>query len=278
MQVHSIISNTISEDILNKGHLSIRFSADGFSLLLGDQRYNPVVLKSFTNDPAPSLVTQVANCTQWLEDHTLLSKFRGTCSIVVDSLAATVIPEDLFSTDHTRFYLQQANHVSLDDNSYYKKIEGRPFYLVYLVPESITQMASKMECNCNILHPAVCMLSLADQINAADHQRGFCMIEIRKRYLELLVIRNDQLVLLNRYKINSPREAVYHTLNAFKQLDYNLETIPLFYSGETNKESEEILQLKRYIRKITSVPYIIKDIEKEYITANIILAEATRCE
>lgn len=278
MQVHSIISNTISEDILYKGHLSIRFSADGFSLLLADQRYKPVIINSFTSDPVPSQLSQIATCTQWLEDHTLLSKFHGTCSIVVDSPAATVIPEDLFSTDLTRFYLQQSNHVSLDDNSYFRKIDGRPFYLVYLAPESITQLAAKMACNCTILHPAVCMLSLADQINAADHQRGFCMIEIRKRYLEVLVIRNDQLVLLNRYRIHSPRDTVYHTLNTFKQLDYNPEMIPLFFSGEAYNDSEEILQLKRYIRKVTSVPYIIQDVKNEYISANIILAEATRCE
>ncbi len=47
MQVEGIISNTITQDIRLKGHQAIRFSPDGFSVLVSDASYKPVFLKQY---------------------------------------------------------------------------------------------------------------------------------------------------------------------------------------------------------------------------------------
>ncbi len=99
MQVHSIISNTISGEMLLAGHLSIRFRTDGFSMLLEDSNFKPIILNQFSNDPYLSLSGHIQACEDWLNKHTLMSDFCGEATIIVETPSANLIPEKLFSED-----------------------------------------------------------------------------------------------------------------------------------------------------------------------------------
>ena len=276
MQVHSVISNTISEEILGTGHLSIRFMADGFSLLLEDREYRPVILNKFTEASAISLTSHVLSCSQWLDRNDILDGFRGEVSIVVDSLSTAVVPEELFSKKDAHLYLQHEKQIKVNETIKYKSIRKRPFGLVYAVPASILELSEKFSGKVRIMPPAEIMLSMADQVNAADHQRGFALAEYQTGFMGILIIRNDELVLTNNFELKNEEGIVYHTLNALQQLEFDRHNSPLYHSGLEFKN--ELVTLGRYIRKVLSLPYQIIDMEKTAIQEHILLAEATRCE
>ncbi len=278
MQVHSIISNTISEEVLKSGHLSIRFRTDGFSLLLEDANFKPVILNDFSNDPYLSLAGHIQQCEAWLEKHTLLNEFRGETSILCDTPSETLIPEKFFSKDLQTSYLNSANSVGPNEIVKHRKIKSRPFVSVFAVPVQIIDLAKKFKSGSKIMHPVESMLSAADQIDASEHQRGFVMIETQATSLEILVIKNDELVLSNRYKLKKPDEVVYHTLNSIKQLELDRKKIPVYISGLYKQDHEAILLLGKYIKNVKPMPYFIRDIEKDTIPVNIILSEASKCE
>lgn len=277
MQVHSIISNTISEEVLQSGHLSIRLRTDGFSLLLEDANYKPVILNNFSNDPFLSLSGHLQACEDWLNKHTLLDEFRGETSIVVETHAATVIPKDLFSKEHKAYYLEQTNAISSNDTILHRKIKNRPFVLVFAVNKLIREFSYKFSSKVRIMHPAECLLSAADQIDASIHQRGFVLIESQEALLEILVIRNDELVISNHHKLKSKDEIVYHTINTMKQFDLNRKSVPVYVAGRYKPDDETMLLLRKYIKEIKSLPYFIHDIDKDAIQESIILSEASRC-
>lgn len=278
MQVHSIISKTIPEEVLHGGHLSIRFLTDGFSLLLEDQQYTPLILNRFSNETPLSLNHYLQHCAEWLRTHSLLESFNGEASVVFGGAPAIFVPDELFSEDHAGFLLKQTNRLDAGDVTLHRKIIKRPFYSIFAVPGSLAEFSERFGGQARIIHVSEGLLSVADQVNASDHQRGFMLIETQPGALEILVVRDDRIILNNRYRLRSIEDVVYHTLNNFQQLDYDRKSIPVFHTGTLETNTEALEQLGKYLRNVLPLPYVIREIDKASIPGNAILAEATRCE
>ncbi len=275
MKVHSIISNTISEEILRKGHLSIRFMVEGFSLLLEDKNYHPVVLNKFSTEGSMSLTSQVLACQDWLKRHTLIDDFAGEVSINHDSSPALFVPKNIFSEKDSSLYLEPLASIPAHEYVRHKEIKGRSIVLVYSVPGLISSLTEKFSGPVRIIPAPEVMLSMAEQVNTADHQRGFMLIETQQGLLNILVIKEDGIVLSNQLALNGTGDLVYHTLNAIEQLGFDRKNRPAFYAGLTNEK--EIRDLRKYIRTLAPLAYHIFDIDKSSIPEHILLAEATRC-
>ena len=276
MQVHSIISNTISEDTLKTGHLSIRFMTDGFSLLLEDQSYTPVLLNKFTNTQNLSKKSVFAACEDWLETHTILESFKGELTIISDSLASTLVPKDFFDKELLRNYLEGTAQVFTTDVVKKRKLKKRPFVIVHAIPAAVYGMKEKFSGNIRFLPLSQVLLSVADQVNAATHQRGFALVEVQNGQYNILIIKDDNVQLLNQMKLRSMQEMVYHTLNTLNQTGFNRKEGPLYIAGIPR--DEELQMLKKYVRTVEPLQYPIPDIDKSAISEHILLAEATKCE
>lgn len=276
MQVHSIIANTISEEILRSGHLSIRFMADGFSLLLEDRSFNPVILNRFTEESARTLKSHVLECKDWLQRHTLLEKFTGEVTIAGDAIPNTLVPDRLFTKKSDFLYLEPVTQLRAGEKVMHTKVKNRPFTIVYTIQNEIGDLARDFSKYVRVKPTTEILLSVADQVNASDHQRGFAIVEVQHGFLGILVIREDKLVLLNNIRINSDQELVYHILNTLQQVKFDRQSRPLYLAGVNM--NDELSELKRYIRHTARLPYHINGIEKSSIPDHILLAEATRCE
>ena len=107
MQVDSIISNTISQDIRLKGHQSIRFAPDGFSVLISDASYKPVFLKQYTYDASVLTINTLSECARVLDEQQLLD-FEGETVFIVDSPAVTLVPTQFYETGPCKQLLEKA--------------------------------------------------------------------------------------------------------------------------------------------------------------------------
>jgi hypothetical protein len=126
------------------------------------------------------------------------------------------------------------------------------------------------------MSPNEVLLSMADHVNAADHQRGFALVEIQDGFLGILSIKNDEIEIVNNLEIGSADELVYHTLNTLERTGFKRKECPLFFSGI--ESSLEMKTLKRFIAKVLPLSYHILGIQKSFILENVLLAEATKCE
>ena len=276
MKVHSVIANAIPEEVFTQGHLSIRFMADGFSLLLADRAFSPVVLNRFTFGHSNTLATSIEQCNDWLERHTLVERFSGEATIVLDSPGSILVPDELFNRENPYQDLEPQYHVRVDEYVKYRPIKGREMYQVYAVPGSLLEFSDRFHGKQRILTSSEVCFSVIDQVNASDHQRGFIYTEIQKGFINLMVIRNDELVLSNQLRFEYPDEMVYFVLNTVAKLSLDREKTPLFYSGSAFHE--QIALLGKYIRKINPLPYHTPVLEPTAISEHTLLTEATRCE
>lgn len=276
MQVHSVISNTISEEILTSGHLSIRFLPDGFSVLLEDSSFQPVILNRFYETQGITLKSLVPACADWLQRHTLTDGFRGEVSITVGTAPATLVPTELFNREDPALYLLPVTRLLPSDTVLHKEIRNRPFVMVFAIPAAVMELAERFKGQVRIMPVTEVMISVAEQVNAADHQRGFILIEYQQGTLEILLVRDDRVMLANKFVLKEAAQMVYHTLNIIQQLGFDRQNRPLFYAGQP--PPEVINTLKKYVRQVHPLSYHINGIGKSAIAEHIVLAEATKCE
>ncbi len=275
MKVHSIISNTISEETLRGGHLSVRFLPNGFKVLLEDTNFKPVILNRFYQETGISQKGQIDACEDWLKRHTLMDDFTGEISIIPESAPATFVPLDLFNKNEAFIYLEPVVNVKPHESVQHTIIKNRPLVLVYAVSGIIISLLGRFSGTTRITPSAEVMLSMAEQVDASDHQRGFMLVEVQTGSLNILIIKEDRLVLCNQLALKQPADLVYHILNTMQQLGFERKQRPLFLAGII--DNKEITTIKKYIRSVTPLPYHIFEIDKSLIPEHILLAEATKC-
>jgi hypothetical protein len=276
MHVSSVISNSISQDIRLKGHQSIRLSVDGFSVLVSDASYAPVYLKKYTFESSVPEEDQLSECGRILDEDGLLS-FEGETILIANSMAVTLLPDQFFAQDKKREILEKVCTLRKTDQVYDRIIKNRKLMLLYAVPEKIIELSKRFAGEVKILHTAECLISLSDQVKSSDHQRGVVMAEVQGHTLDILVIKEDRILLLNRYSLNDPSDFIYHALNTMKQLDLDRESIPIYLSGLIHEEHELYGLLGKYIRNVVPTPYYLEHLSREEILGFMILSESSKC-
>ena len=276
MQVNSIISNTITEDIRLKGHQSIRFAPDGFSVLVSDASYKPVFLQQYTFDSSISPKLHPVECGRVLEEAGLLS-FEGETVLIHDSLAFTVVPKQFLDESQGRALLEKTCSLEDSDQIQHRYVKDRKMNLLYAVPEELIALKSRFSDQVQIIHSTECLVSLSDQVKASDHQRGVIMAEVQAYTLDLLLIQEDQIKLLNKYALKDPSDFIYHTLNTVKQLKLDREAMPVYLSGIVHEEHELFGLLKKYVRFVRTTPYYLEDLSRVQMLHFMILSEGSKC-
>jgi hypothetical protein len=276
MQVESVISNSITQDIRLKGHQSIRFAPDGFSVLISDASYTPVYLKQYTFENSVSIEELVEECGRILDENGLIS-FEGETVLITDSMAVTLLPRQFFNVDKNREILEKVCALNKHDRVFDRSVKNRDFHLVFAVPDKIIGLGNRFAGDVKILHTAECLLSLSDQVKASDHQRGVLMAEVQAHTLDILVIAGDRVQLLNRYSLNDPSDFIYHTLNTMKQLELDPESIPVYLSGIIPEDHPLKELLVKYIRNVISTPYYLEHLSREQVLRFMILSEGSKC-
>ncbi len=276
MQTEGIISNSITKDIRLNGHQTIRFSADGFSILVSDASYKPVFLKKYAYELSVPTSIYPAECGRILDELQLLD-FEGETVIIMDSQSATVVPDQLFNESDSRLILAKAADLDESEEVRHRYIRDRDLDIIFAIPTEIEDLKQKISGRVQILHTSECLLSLSDQVQASDHQRGFILAEVQKQSLEILVIQEDRVRLLNRYILKDPSDFIYHTLNTLKQLEMDREAIPVYLSGIIHQEHELFGLLGKYIRQVKITPYYLEELSRTQILRFMILSEGSKC-
>jgi hypothetical protein len=276
MQADSIISNTISQDIRLKGHQSIRFAPDGFSVLISDASYTPVYLKRYTYQQSVPREEIHAECAR-IQDEAGLLSFEGETILILDSLSVTLVPNPFYKEDRSREMLEKVCPLDTSDRVTDRIVKNRTGHLLFSVPRKIDELAGRYTGKVKIIHTSECLISLSDQVKSSDHQRGVVMAEVQENTLDILVIREDQIKLLNRYALNDPSDFIYHSLNTMKQLGLDRETIPIYLSGMIHEEHELYGLLGKYVRNVVTTPYYLEELDRENILRYMILSEGSKC-
>jgi hypothetical protein len=83
--------------------------------------------------------------------------------------------------------------------------------------------------------------------------------------------------MLNTFLLQEPSESIYHCLNAYKQLNLDRESLPLYLTGMVHPDHELYGLMKKYIRVVKPTPYYMEDLSKAEVLRYMVLAEGGKC-
>lgn len=276
MHAEGIISHPVTEDIRLKGHQTIRFMPDGFSLMVSDVGFKPVLLKHYSFDSSVPAAMYPIECGRILKEMNLLD-FGGETVFIIDTGPMTVVPAPFFDESNISTLLHKAIEIDKTDAVASRYIRDRNLHMAYTVSADMEQLRLQVSEQGKILHSAECLVSLSDQVQASDHQRGFVMADIQPGTLSLLVIQEDEILLLNRFALKDASDFIYHTLNTVKQLDLDRESIPVYLSGTVHPDHELYGLLGKYVRNVKTTPYYLEELTRTQMLRFMILSEGSKC-
>jgi hypothetical protein len=241
-----------------------------------DASYRPVLLNHYQYEPEVPVELFPGECIRILRELELL-RFEGETVLIVDTPAVTIVPEQFYREGDEATLLERACSTKDTDRIFCRYLRDRKLYLLFSAGNELEGLKEDLPDSAKILHTLECLISLADQVQASDHQRGMVLAEVQHLTLQLLVIAEDVIRLSNRYALKDPSDFIYHTLNTLKQLGLDREKTPVYLSGIIHDDHELFGLVNKYVRHVKTTPYYLEGLSREEVLRFMILSEGIKC-
>ena len=240
----------MSTNITDKNYkkLSLQVTLNGFSFCVFDTLNNKIVaLKEidFSDFPTSSKVEDL----YWkaFNDYPELKEKYDEVIVLHDSNLDTFVPTALFDEEFLGSYLQYNTKVFETDFFAFDAIAPFEINNVYVPFMNINnflldQFESFDYKNSN----SVLVKKIIEISKNVEEKQVF--VHIQKEHFEMIVVKNQELLLYNSFQYATPKDFIYYLLFTCEQLQLNPETINIQLLGNCI-ESDELFKITyKYIR------------------------------
>jgi hypothetical protein len=239
---YSFIRESFNIDTIAKSILSIQISPDGFSFVISpnenpkqpDYIYIKRIIESEEN------LAQVLTAFSGFD----LMEFYAIRIIVHDSYFA-LVPESIFDLRDMKAYLNMNHPPLIKRKTLSNNIPPAGAVVVFSMDETIYKLLKKKYPGADFCHSALpfCSMVLNKTIDG-------CFVQVYENSLEMAIVKDKKLFLYNIYEIQEGNDIVYFVLNAYKSVNFNPLSHPLYIAGVLPKTSETIKLIGNYIKDI----------------------------
>ena len=187
-----------------------------------------------------------------LEGHLVLrAGYWGEVALIARNGGFSHIPEAYFDETQKSSYLHfhPDNLENMDLYSYCHT--NSALYSVFQVEQEFVDWAKKAypSKDIKILHQADVFLASALKEASIDYETNI-FIDIENRYMNMLIVQGERILLYNRYYYQSPQDFVYFLLFAMDELQISVETSQTLLYGEISKDSGIFNLLQKYVKNV----------------------------
>ncbi|MDD5184377.1 MAG: DUF3822 family protein [Paludibacter sp.] len=227
----------------NQYSLSIRFSSDGFSLLIYDELKKLLTAKTV---PVDLTTIHYEDLIELLLDdvETILNikKIR----LIYESDTYAFVPASIFRAEHATDFLFFQDKLNKSDKISFNKLPNWDTVDIFTVPAVLNDAMAHLFPRLEIEHHLSWFLS--GKIKSTGESS--VQIWVRPKIMDVVVLNNGNIVLINSYDYSTPEDFTYFTLNIFQQLALNKEECPVkLYNSESCTEMKQHLQ--KYLKSVS---------------------------
>ena len=181
----------------------------------------------------------------------IIKNDSGKVLVFVDSPRFTFIPSVYYTNELREQYFRLAHnpedHEIILENS---AIKGN-----YTILFSINQLLkSEMESrfpDADFFHVAS---ALSSRITATEKDNPIVLINKQKDHFYLVISKNNEIVLLNSYRVIHNNDICYYVLNGLRETAVNPSFAIIWYSGMIQEGDDVLTILRKYSPKVESLP------------------------
>ena len=241
-----ITNNDITQKTYKK--LSIQVSLSGLSFCVFDLISNKVITTNSITFEKNKVVEE--QLWRTFVDYPILTKSYDEIMIVHDNNLNTFVPTSLFDVNFLASYLQYNTKVFETD--YFTSDVIFPYEInnIYVPFVNINNfLLDQFETFEYQNSNSILVKQLLNYSKNNDEKQVF--VHLQKEYFEIVVVRNQQLLLFNSFQYNTPEDFSYYLLFTCEQLQLNPETIWVHILGSCSEDDAYFKIAFKYIRNCT---------------------------
>ena len=239
---------TLKTIIENK--LSIQFNLDGFSFSI----YNIISKKEvyfreyeFENSQVTpeNLLLKIKDI---FETDTQLQNDFSSVLVIHQNNLSVVVPNRYFNEKELNSYLNfnvkklTIDYVAFD---HLKVLESKNIYIPYInINNYLFQNFGEFEYK---HHSTVLIEKL---LTITNNIKKTMYVNVSKTSLDIVVIKNNQLILFNTFSYNTKEDFIYYILFVAEQLNLNVNEFSLHFTGKVNLEDAIYKITYKYIKNV----------------------------
>ena len=238
-----VTSNDITQRNYKK--LSIQVSLSGLSFCVFDTITNKILI----HNSVAFKKNEVIDGQLWnaFINNTTLSKSYDEIIVLHDNNINTFVPKPLFDSNNIASYLQYNVKVFETDFFAVDEINTYEITNVYVPFVNINnflldQFESFDYKNSN----SILVQKMLDKSKNIDEKQVF--VHVQQAHFEIVVVKNQQLLLFNSFEYNTTEDFIYYILFTFEQLQLNPEIVPISLFGSISKEDAFYKIAYKFIR------------------------------
>lgn len=241
-----ITNNDITQKTYKK--LSIQVSLSGLSFCVFDLLSNKVTNTMSIHFEKNKVIEE--QLWRTFVDYPILTKSFDEVMVIHDNNLNTFVPTSLFDVHFLASYLQYNTKVFETDFFTHDVIFLYEMNNVYVPFVNINNfLLDQYETfeyqNAN----SILVKQLLDLSKNKEEKQVF--VHLQKEHFEIVVVKNQQLLLFNSFQYRTPEDFIYFILFTCEQLQLNPETISVQIFGNCSEEDAFFKIAYQYIRNCT---------------------------
>lgn len=232
--------------------LSIRYSTDGLSFCVHDHNNKLLVFffQPFNLEGSDAVIAKVKKI---MVDEELLNLKYLKVYIIPCNKEKILLPAHVFNKNNLPDMYRLCLQTQKNDTLLYRKIKIMESYIVEALPRSfVTFLTTRYQSLCivNSAYPFI-INSLSNILFNTNH----LFIDIHDQYFDLLLTRNNDILLFNSFDYRSVNDLIYYSLNCLQQCNVSKENLQTTLSGNLVNEPVLLEALSKYIPNISVLNY-----------------------
>jgi hypothetical protein len=230
-------------------HLSIQAGPDEFSYTIFDpSKYKYIVLKRFSFGEVIPEYKYPEKLHKLLNEDEFLQKEFMSIFCTWNNSRTTLLPSALFDKEKIRQYFEFNQVLNELDELHATHIKSLDAYLIFPIHHEIANVFIRHYPAMKFFNQAIPFIEHVMHYHAGNPDSTH--LNIHDGFFDMIVIRNNALVLHNTFNYRYEQDLVYFVLNVYDKVSLDPSTIPVYLSGLAEKNSDKINQLKKFFRTI----------------------------
>jgi len=181
----------------------------------------------------------------------LLKKDYKNIIISYESNQSTLVPSEIFDINKQDEYLRFLNVITEDKIVISNQIEDLKLYSVFSIPKSVYNVLNKNLSKFKLIHSSDSFIQcLYFNFSRLDNFNEKVFLNVENHEFELVVFRNNNLLLYNSFQFKTKEDFLYFLLFTLKQLNVDSTKIQLVLSGKITPNSAVFVMLTKYFSNV----------------------------
>ncbi len=252
---YDITAAAFHPESAHKYELSILTGMDSFAYIVRDRTKNKLLAYSSKSlEPAdkhnwPETINRLIQA-----DDKLRTLRYDNCILGWAEERLTLVPDELFSEDSTRTYLEQLTLLGIEDEVRSERFSFLEGHIVYAASKSNLDAVERRLLPRRTHHIAGGLLTAwSMRSRRLGHQS--VTAAVRGGRLFVAAHRNGILQFFNTFHFSNSQDALYYLLLAYQHCGWAPTRVPLYLCGEITEHSDLYRQFYRYIEDIRFCQY-----------------------